>query len=56
MAIVTGHRLACQETCRHVLQSQLEIKGRRYLLLVFVDVRPTPAEVVTAYLTSKIGK
>jgi len=41
---------------RHVLQSQIEIEGSRYLIRVFVDVGRTPAEVVTAYLTSKIGR
>ena len=41
---------------REVLQSRVEIKGKRYLVRVFVDVDPSPAEVVTAYRTSKIEK
>ncbi len=41
---------------RIVMQSRIERDGGRYLLRVFVDVdRPIPV-VVTAYLTSKIGK
>ena len=39
---------------RDVLQSRLEIDGKRYLVRVFVDVDRSPAEVVTAYRTSKI--
>ena len=39
-----------------VMQSRIERDGGRYLLRVFVDVdRPIPV-VVTACLTSKIGK
>jgi hypothetical protein len=41
---------------RDVLQSRLEIEGQRYLVRVFVDVDRSPAEVVTAYRTSKIDK
>ncbi len=41
---------------RDVLQSRIEISGKRYLVRVFVDVDRIPAEVVTAYSTSKIGK
>ena len=41
---------------RDVLQSQLEIEGKRYLVRVFVDVDRSPAEVVTVYRTSKIDK
>jgi hypothetical protein len=41
---------------RIVMQSRIERHGGRYLLRVFVDIdRPIPV-VVTAYLTSKIGK
>ena len=41
---------------REVVQSRLEFGGRRYLFRVFVDVDRSPAEVVTAYRTSKIEK
>lgn len=41
---------------RDVLQSRVEIGGTRYLIRVFVDVDRVPAEVVTAYRTSRISK
>ena len=41
---------------RDVLQSRREMEGRTYLIRVFVDVDRSPAEVVTAYRTSKIDK
>jgi hypothetical protein len=43
---------------RDVLQSRLvEPDGEReYLIRVFVDVDRSPAEVVTAYKTSKVSK
>ena len=41
---------------REVLQSLTEVGGKRYLIRVFVDVDRRPAEVVTAYRTSRIGK
>jgi hypothetical protein len=41
---------------RDVLQSRIELEGRDYLARVFVDVDRNPAEVVTAYRTSKIAK
>jgi hypothetical protein len=41
---------------RDVLQSRIEIADKRYLVRVFVDVDRSPAEVVTAYRTSKIDK
>jgi hypothetical protein len=41
---------------RDVLQSRLEMEGKRYLVRVFVDVDRSPAEVVTVYRTSKIDK
>lgn len=41
---------------RHVLQSRVSMKGRTYLVRVFVDIEATPAEVVTAYRTSKVEK
>jgi len=41
---------------RDVLQSRIEIQGRRFLVRVFVDVDRSPAEVVTAYRTTKITK
>lgn len=41
---------------RDVLQSRRKIEGVIYLIRVFVDVDRSPAEVVTAYRTSKIDK
>ena len=41
---------------RDVVQTRFELAGRRYLVRVFVDVDRSPAEVVTAYRTSKIDK
>ncbi len=41
---------------RVVFQSRIKEKGKRYLLRVFVDVDRTPAQVVTAYKTSKVEK
>ena len=41
---------------REVVHSKIELAGRRYLAPVFVDVDRSPAEVVTAYRTSKIDK
>ncbi len=41
---------------RVVLQSKYLEGGTEYLLRVFVDIDRTPAEVVTAYRTSKIAK
>ncbi len=41
---------------REVAQSVFELGERRYLVRVFVDVDRSPAEVVTAYRTSKIDK
>ena len=41
---------------RDVLQSRLEIEGKRYLVRVFVDIDPRPAEVVTVYRTSNVDK
>src|SRR5687767_14025142 len=43
---------------RMVLQSRLSFAGDAtiYLVRVFVDVDREPAEVVTVYRTSKIGK
>jgi hypothetical protein len=41
---------------RDVLQSRVEVAGKRLLVRVFVDVDRTPAEVVTVYRTSKIDK
>jgi len=38
-----------------VLQSRIEIGGRTYLVRIF-DVDRDPAEVVTVYLTSRVGK
>ncbi len=41
---------------REVVHLKIELAGRRYLAPVFVDVDRSPAEVVTAYRTSKIDK
>jgi hypothetical protein len=41
---------------REVLQSRIELKGRIYLVRVFVDIDRVPPEVVTAYRTSRIEK
>ena len=43
---------------RDVVQSQVRMgtPERSYLVRVFVDVDRTPAEVVTAYRTSRIAK
>jgi hypothetical protein len=41
---------------RVILQSRHLEGSAEYLLRVFVDVDRTPAEVVTAYRTSKIAK
>jgi hypothetical protein len=41
---------------RDVLQSRIDIDGRRYLVRVIVDVDRDPAEVVTAYRTSRLDK
>jgi len=32
------------------------VGGKTYLLRVFVDIDRSPAEVVTVYLTSQVGK
>jgi hypothetical protein len=41
---------------REVVQSVFELGERRYLVRLFVDVDRSPAEIVTAYRTSKIDK
>jgi len=41
---------------RDVLQSRIAFAGKTYLLRVFVDIDRDPAEVVTVYRTSRIGK
>ena len=41
---------------RDVLQSRVKVGKRTYLIRVFVDTDRRPAEVVTAYRTSKIEK
>ena len=41
---------------RAVLQSKTKQDETEYLLRVFVDIDRKPAEVVTAYRTSKIAK
>ena len=39
-----------------VVQSRVQEFGSEYLVRVFVDTDRTPAEVVTAYRTSKVAK
>lgn len=41
---------------RVVLQSRIQESGREFLIRVFVDIDRRPAEVVTAYRTSRIAK
>jgi hypothetical protein len=41
---------------RIVLQSRVQESGSEYLVRVFVDIDRAPAEVVTAYRTSKVSK
>jgi hypothetical protein len=41
---------------RAVLQSRFQESGTEYLVRVFVDIDRVPAEVVTAYRTSKVLK
>lgn len=41
---------------RVVLQSKTQQGGAEYLLRIFVDIDRKPAEVVTAYRTSKVAK
>jgi hypothetical protein len=41
---------------RDVLQTLMTIEDKEYVIRVFVDIDRTPANVVTAYRTSKIRK
>lgn len=41
---------------RDVLQSRVEMENRLYLIRVFVDTEESPAQIVTAYRTSKVEK
>lgn len=41
---------------RVVLQSRVQEFGSEYLVRVFVDIDRKPAEIVTAYRTSKVFK
>ena len=41
---------------RVVLQSRVQEFGSEYLVRVFVDIDRVPAEIVTAYRTSKVSK
>ena len=41
---------------RVVLQSRIQESGSENLVRVFVDIERAPAEVVTAYRTSKVSK
>ena len=46
-------RLVAREG-REIFQSRKWIKEKRYLIRIFVEVDRSPAEVVTAYRTSRI--
>jgi len=50
-----GHRLEVRRG-RVVLQSKTQEGGTEYLLRIFVDIDRNPAEIVTAYRTSKVSK
>jgi hypothetical protein len=41
---------------RLVVQSRVQEFGSEYLVRIFVDIDRVPAEVVTAYRTSKVAK
>lgn len=41
---------------RVILQSKIQEGGTEYVLRVFIDIDRNPAEVVTAYRTSKVAK
>jgi hypothetical protein len=43
-------------TGRDILQSAIESSGKTYLVRIVVDIDRHPAEVVTAYRTSKLSK
>ena len=50
-----GQRITVRQG-REVFQNRFESGGKTFLLRIFVDVDRNPAEVVTAYRTSKIEK
>jgi len=50
-----GQRLEVRRG-RVVLQSKTQEGGTEYLLRIFVDIDRNPAEIVTAYRTSKVSK
>ena len=50
-----GQRLEVRQG-RVVLQSKTQEGGTEYLLRIFVDIDRNPAEIVTAYRTSKVSK
>ncbi len=52
---IPSNALPCGPDGKLYIQ-KIELAGRRYLAPVFVDVDRSPAEVVTAYRTSKIDK
>lgn len=41
---------------RHLLQSRAILRGKQYLVRVFVDADRQPVEVVTVYITSRVRK
>ena len=50
-----GQRITVREG-REVFQNRLDSGGKTFLLRIIVDADRNPAEVVTAYKTSKIEK
>jgi hypothetical protein len=54
--LAAPERRSAHRAGRDVFESQHVVDGKAYLVRVFVDVDRHPAEVVTAYRTSKIGK
>lgn len=50
-----GQRLSVGQS-RDIVQSRVVLDGKEYLVRVVVDVDRNPAEVVTAYRTSNVGK
>ena len=50
-----GQRLEVRRG-RVVVQSKTQEGGTEYLLRIFVDIDRNPAEIVTAYRTSKVSK
>jgi hypothetical protein len=59
LSVVSSRHQSSVAPCapgRDVLQLRVDIGDKTYLVRVFVDIDRNPAEVVTVYLTSRIGK